>query len=347
MIRKPLAVLISDVHYNLQTLPSADAAMRQAVSAANLLSIPLVVAGDLHDTKADLRGECVSAIIKTFKLCNLVPVVIVGNHCKINEKSKDHSLVFLEAYSQIVDEGPLWVKTLDSYLIPYQCDPATLERMLSTIPKESMLIIHQGCSDAKAGHYIQDRTALSRAHFADFRVISGHYHTRQDIKCGRPRRNQTGVFSYLGNPYTLNYGEAADLPKGYSILYNDRTLEFCPTNLRKHVVTNLSFDGTTFTVGSTTGVFSDGDLLCVKVSASFVDLYDLTKTKVAKFLGIDLNFKLDCAPTDEPIATLPEIQYTSKQAEFEAFLSSHVTDSTMQDAVKRLAADIMSYEKKN
>ena len=52
--RSPIAVLISDIHYNINTLPVADAALRQAIAKANELDVVLIVTGDLHDTKANL-----------------------------------------------------------------------------------------------------------------------------------------------------------------------------------------------------------------------------------------------------------------------------------------------------
>ena len=66
MKTNPVAILISDVHYNINTLKLADAAMQMAIDEANKLSVPLIVAGDLHDTKANLRGECVNAMLSTF-----------------------------------------------------------------------------------------------------------------------------------------------------------------------------------------------------------------------------------------------------------------------------------------
>ena len=238
---KPIAVLISDIHYNIHTLPLADAAMRLAITKANDLNVPLIVAGDLHDTKANLRGECVNAMIETFKLLNsLDSYILRGNHDAINEKSKEHSLMFLQDIATIVDE-PGWVNVghknkITINLIPYQHDPEVLKSYLKTLPKESLLIMHQGVQTSNSGHYIQDKSALPKECFKDFRVISGHYHTRQDIKCGPPKKGAVGLFSYIGNPYTLNYAEANDPPKGFQVLMDDGTLAFVPTNLRKHVV---------------------------------------------------------------------------------------------------------------
>ena len=45
---KSKAVIINDIHYNLKTLPLADAALRQSINKANELKIPLIIAGDFN-----------------------------------------------------------------------------------------------------------------------------------------------------------------------------------------------------------------------------------------------------------------------------------------------------------
>lgn len=229
-----IAVIISDVHYNLQTLPLADAAMRQAINKANELEVPLIVSGDLHDTKANLRGECVKTMIETFRLCEQQPYVIVGNHDLINEKSTEHSLEFLRSYVSIVDL-PTTLVELDLSLIPYQNDVKKAISVFKVQPTNK-IICHQGLKTSLMGDYIQDHSAIDKDDVSNFRVISGHYHYRQDIKIGRPQKDCVGLWSYVGNPYTLTWGEANDPEKGYQILHSDGTLKFVPTNLRKHVI---------------------------------------------------------------------------------------------------------------
>lgn len=289
MRNKPLGVVINDVHYNLHTLKLADAAMRQAIAKANILHVPLVVAGDLHDTKALLRGECVNAMIETFKLCNLKPFVITGNHCKVNEKSSEHSLNFLAPYANVINELEPEAR-FEAYLIPYYHDPDALRAYLRTLPSGSRLIMHQGVQGSNSGDYIQDRSALNTEDFRDFRVISGHYHTRQDIQCGQARPNKVGTFTYTGNPYTLSFGEANDPPKGFNILYTDGSLEFVPTNLRKHVIWDSKVNDLNHI---NTAAYKEGDLLWVKVRGAKEELQKLTKKSIAAQFNISENFKLD------------------------------------------------------
>jgi len=316
-VSNPVAVLISDVHYNLQTLPVADAAMRMAIGMANDHDVPLVVCGDLHDTKANLRGECVNALIATFDQLAGDAYILRGNHDALNERSTEHSLSFLgrEHYDDkgtltknvIVVNKPGFYNNLGAvryksvHMIPYQSDPDEARRYLKKIDKGSCVIMHQGLTGSAMGDYIQDKSAINPQDAKGLRVISGHYHTRQtrDFPSG-------GRWDYVGNPYTLSFGEASDPPKGFQVLMDDGSLEFVPTNLRKHVVVERHLDDVP---SHGIGPIDCGseDLLWVKLKGSREQLSRVIKRTVYN----DINrvpFRLDLIPTDSAI------QVTSAQA---------------------------------
>ena len=307
MKTKPIAVLISDVHYNLQTLPLADAAMHMAIDKANELNVALIVAGDLHDTKANVRGECMAAMKKTFNKAINPVTILRGNHDSINEKSTEHSLQFLPMNCSIVavprkyDVGILkhWIGDLQAYFVPYFHNPNELREYLQTIPIDSLVIMHQGVQGSNSGDYIQDKSAIMKEDVKDFRVISGHYHARQDIRCGRPRTGNVGLFSFIGNPYTLSFGEAKDPEKGFQILHDDGSLEFVPTNLRKHVIVDCYMEGETLNLPSPENI-KPNDLVWVKVKGTRQELASslISRKGLAAFLRINENFKLDLIPTD-------------------------------------------------
>lgn len=292
MTNKPVAVLISDVHYSVHTLNLADKSMYYAITKARELRVPLIVAGDLHDTKANLRGECVNAMIATFKLCKTPTYVLVGNHDRLNERSPEHSLNFLEPYATLV-HSPITLPTVGC-LLPYYNDPGELRTYLHAVPAGSRLIMHQGVHGSNMGDYVQDKSALPRECFADFRVISGHYHSRQNIKCGRPQRGAVGLFSYIGNPYTLNFGESDDPEKGFQILMEDGTLEFVSTNLRRHFRFDINTD--TAELPRT----NPEDLVWVTARGARADLDVLTKQHVAELLGRP-DFRFDSICSDDTV----------------------------------------------
>lgn len=288
-MNKPTAIIISDIHYNLNTLSVADAALRKAVSAANALQVHLIIAGDLHDSKANLRGECVKAMIETIQLCEITPIIIRGNHDQINEKSEEHSLEFLRPYAYIVDKPNIYRGDKNQnyeYCIPYQHDINAIKDILETIPKGSRIIMHQGLQNSSSGEYIQDRSAIPQEWVKDYRVISGHYHTRQDIKTGRPQKGAVGLFSYIGNPYTLGFGEVGDPNKGYRILMEDGTLEFVPTDLRKHVIIEMHANKEPVPYN-----YDDTDIIWVKVFDTKENCMVLTKDRISEMLNIS-QFKL-------------------------------------------------------
>lgn len=320
-MNRPTAVLISDVHFNIQTLEVADKALRMAVSKANELDVPLIIAGDLHDTKANIRGECINAIIETLDMCRVETYVLIGNHDKINEKSEDHSLNFVSGLGEIEDEDksnwdnyiikgavtvvnkPRFINTVrfngtSIELIPYQADAAQLRSYLSKLDQGCLIIMHQGIIGSEGGHYIQDKSALGKNDLAGLRVISGHYHIRQSFELP-----EGGRFDYIGNPYTLGFGEASHPEKGFQVLYDDGSLEFVSTNLRRHITLDCRFqlDGT-FCYAPTSHLRL-GDIVWVKCSGPTDVLCDHNKGTISKLLNLWSDFRLDFIPIDTKSST--------------------------------------------
>lgn len=325
---QPIAVIINDIHYNLETLSLANKALKQAVDKANDLSVPLIIAGDLHDTKANLRAECITAILNTLKECELQPIVIPGNHDKINEKSTEDALSFLNDTAFVVREPRSFDVELDHYsgylahLIPYQNDTNKLRQYLESLKHGSRLIIHQGVTGSNMGTYIRDATAISKEYFKNFRTISGHYHTRQEIVCGPVRDNQVGLFTYTGNPFTLSYGEANDPEKGFHVLRSNGTLEFIPTNIRKHIVIECTADHITAPI-------MPNDLVWLKIKGLRSQLAKISK------LNYPSNYKIDLIPTDK-VEITNGIQHLSQDLRLDSIIDSTDTDEDTKNRLKAL-----------
>jgi DNA repair exonuclease SbcCD nuclease subunit len=322
---KPKAVLISDIHYNLNTLELADAALRQAFDKANQLKVKLIIAGDLHDSKANLRAECMNAMLRTFKDYSEVEVWILrGNHDSINEKSKEHSLNFLAPYANIIEE-PMYMFNI-GYLVPYYHNPEELKSYLKTLPKGATLVMHQGITGSNSGEYIQDKSAITPNDVAGFRVISGHYHTRQTIKLPKG-----GSWDYIGNPFTLNFGEAGDPEKGFQILMDDGSLEFVPTNLRRHIVLNVSkvTDYWQITGKVPLEDVRSIDIVKVKLTATKEELSSMTRERVAKMLNLS-NFKLDLIPLETTTTAPAEAPDLTQEQLLDSLIDSVANTSKEQ-----------------
>jgi hypothetical protein len=280
----------------------ADKATRMAIRIANDLNVPFVANGDTTDSKALLRAECVNAMIETFKTAKLKPYVSIGNHCKINSRSIEHALNFLEPYVYIVDT-PRYITELKAYVIPYHEEVAELRQYLKTIPSKSTLIMHQGLEGSNMGDYVKDSSALCKEDLAQFRTILSHYHRHQDINCS------PGLATYIGSPYSITFGEALDGPKGFGILMDDGSLEFVPTNLRKHVILEVDYRDLC------TMEYHDiklDDLVWMKITGSKAQLSTLTKQFLKDNAGITQDFRLDLIP-DDIDCTPTEVQKSLSQ----------------------------------
>ena len=225
MTKTPIAVLISDVHYSLNTVELADKAFKEALSHAYALQVPLIDCGDLTNDKAVLRAECLNKLIASLRHARRMGVkvyLLIGNHSLLNEKGPEHALHCLSPFAAVIC-SPM---EFDGFnFIPYQSTPEAFQEALNKFPKGSTVIIHQGVKGGNSGHYIQDHSAVDAEILKDYRTVGGHYHNHHSI----------GTHTFVGNPYTLTFGEHADAPKGFCILYSDGSVEQVPTNLRKHV----------------------------------------------------------------------------------------------------------------
>lgn len=314
----PKAVLISDIHFTVPTLELASRSLRAAVCKADELKVPLVIAGDTLDSKAIMRGECVNELISILDQKKVRVYVLVGNHDLINEKSAEHTLNFLKPYCTVVDKI-VYNEDVGAWLVPYQNDVEKLKSFLSDeiTQGELLIIMHQGVQTADMGHYQMDKTSLPKEWFANHRVVSGHYHRRQDIKCGRPRQGAIGLFSYIGNPYTLTFGEADHPAKGFQILHENGILTPVPLNLRKHIVVKMTVNENTYIEGMTTE-----DIVWIKMQGSYSELSQVNKKELGTKLLGHCNFKLDKIPTDAP-----KFEYKVKNNTDEQLLDS-IIDNT-------------------
>lgn len=332
---KAVAVIIGDIHFTPATLDLASISLIKARSKAFELNVPLILNGDTLDTKAVIRAEVANRLIEILESKGAPPRTIIntGNHDKLSEKSKEHALNFLRPYAEVV-QYPLYERGLDSWIIPYFSDKKELQTFLDTIPKESRLIMHQGVQGANLGHYIIDHTSLAKNSFEDFRVISSHYHAAQDIKCGRPRKGAVGLFSYIGNPYTLSFGEAKDPLKGYSVLMEDGSLERIPLNLRKHVIAEVHADH-----WWEAGEQNPSNLLWLKITGPKSELDKLTKQSISKVIGHS-NFKLDLIPDKEHIEIKNTDNMTNAQL-IDSVIENHSETDDYKVYLKTLWREIL------
>lgn len=285
-MKTPAFVAISDVHFSLSNLELSTQAFLAAVDKAEELGVPLVDCGDLTNDKAIIRGEVMNQLLTLYKSAKLNRIEIysiVGNHSLLNERSTEHGLNFLKPYANVIND-PLYIEQCS--FIPYQTDPEEFKRIYNEQIERNprFIFMHQGVLEGDKGDYIQDKSAIPREFFDNGpKVFSGHYH----------RHHTIGKVTYVGNPFTMSFGEANDGPKGYLIIYEDGSFEQVPLNLRKHVIVE-------YNTSLSLNVMPDpslNDLVWVKCKGTPEELAKISKEKLQALAGV-INYKLDLIPTE-------------------------------------------------
>lgn len=297
----PIAVLTSDLHFNLNTLEIASQALRAALAKAEALQLPLIIAGDLQDTKAIIRGEVANRLIEILQGSSVKVFILRGNHDQLSEKTEEHALNYLRPYATIVD-APRWYQNL--LLIPYQNQSESLAYIIKNegVLPDSILVVHQGFLGAAMGDYIQDKSSISPDAVKDFTVISGHYHKHQII----------GTVTYIGSPYTITFGEANDGQKGYLILNSDGTFTREILNLRKHVILNANLTEESLDFHVDPLKINPDDLVWLKIHGPQSLLQKVNKQKIGLKLFGHANYKLDLIGTESVPKEQPVSQYSDK-----------------------------------
>ena len=206
---QPIAVLIADLHFNLSNLDVASKILAEAIDMANEFNVKLIIAGDLHDTKAIIRAEVANRLLIELKRANVKPIILIGNHDLINEKGSEHALSFLDNCAKIIDSP--CIEDNIAY-IPYQHTTETFESFAKTLPEGIILVCHQGFKGAITGECGVRPNEVDPVVLKRQIVFSGHFHNAQTVGEN---------IHYIGSPYTITFGEANDPSKSFMVLYKD------------------------------------------------------------------------------------------------------------------------------
>lgn len=329
------AVLISDIHFNLKNLELATTSLRTAINKAQELDVPLIIAGDLNDSKAIIRGEVANSLIELFELAdNERTFLLIGNHDLLSERSKTHSLNFLGPYCHVIS-SPCSVAGFN--FIPYTSSNEEFLQALNMFPKGSLVIAHQGLQSAKMGEYVVDKSSVTPSQVQDYRIISGHYHCHQNIGTTdrkTPSYGAPGNFSYIGSPYTISFAEANDGPKGIQLLRTDNGLTQVPLYLRKHIIVERDIESLFDPIEG----INPNDLLWLKLTGPATELEKLNKKQIgAHYIG-HANFKLDKIPT-KSILAIEQTKLTNEQV-FDKLIDGSPEPTDTKQYLKQLWRDI-------
>ena len=234
---KNLFAWISDVHISIKNLDVSIQVLKEALELARSRKVPLLISGDLNDTKAVMRSEWVTALIDLFQEYSDVEVyALTGNHDMDNKNASTHSLQFLDLIDNVTVIDRYSIHDFDEVrfaIIPYQPTKEDFIFRLNQARAVGIknIIAHQGILGAFMGDYIVDETSVSPDELSDFDIVLlGHYHKHQTL-------GSKNHIIYCGSPFTVNFGEA-DQIKFIHMVQNEGTLfqlERIETQARRHV----------------------------------------------------------------------------------------------------------------
>lgn len=276
----PICVLISDIHFNINNLDLATICLSTAIRKAKQLNVPLIIAGDLNDTKSIIRGEVANALLLLFRAPRRNPIyLMVGNHDLLNEKGEDNSLNFLDPYCYLVAEKRI-TDDGNFLLIPYQNSQEKVLKCLKDEPTDRIIVMHQGVRGAFMGDYVQDKTSCDSSHYDGYRVFSGHYHRHQTV----------GPVTYIGSPYTISFGEANDGPKGYLVVYEDGSFKQEVIHARRHRIIHKNMKNLYDTIENQQ---FHSDLIWLKVTCTKSEAATINKHTLGQLLFGHGSYKLE------------------------------------------------------
>ena len=326
-----LAVIISDIHFNLNTLELATKALSAAIARAEKYKLPLIIAGDLHDTKAIIRAEVANRLLTLFMDAAAREVdiyVLVGNHDRINEKAPAHGLNYLSNFATIVT-SPITLNGIT--LLPYYHDVEELKHAIAQV-KTKHVVMHQGVKGAFMGDYVQDKSSIDPKELEHLNVISGHYHKHQTV----------GTVTYVGSPFTMSFGEARDGYKGYLVLHDSGIYEFIPLALPRHrifeyhikVVSDIN------NYADVSSIIDPADKLWVKIEGPESELKKIKRSELGAKLFGHTNFKLDLIPTDTVEIEADTLKMTNHEV-FDMLIDNLGETDTQKKNLKELWREII------
>jgi DNA repair exonuclease SbcCD nuclease subunit len=319
---KPLFVAISDIHFNINNLDIASAALQAALDKAKYLQIPLIIAGDLIDTKAIIRGEVANRITSILGTSDERVFILIGNHDLISEKGPENSINFLGLLKNIfIISKPTTLGTI--HLIPYQNSTKSFKDELYKSPMP-LVVCHQGVQGAEMGDYAQDKTSIEKEALEGYKVISGHYHRHQTV----------GMLTYIGSPFTHTFGEANDGAKGFLVVQDDGSFTREILDFRKHVKLTIAYEDTS-KLKVIPGI-SPEDKLWLQITGPRSKIEKINKQELGKFILGHSNYKLELIPSDSGTLDREKLQKLSPNEVLDKLIDNLSDSKTQKDYLKQL-----------
>jgi DNA repair exonuclease SbcCD nuclease subunit len=261
--------IVGDPHVQLNNLD----VITQLFNDIENMGNDCIILGDLFHSKSIIRAECLNLVYERLNSSKLKYTLLVGNHDRINNHAKEHSLTTLKTLLNVKVVDHTLETTINNNkvaFVSYVHDINEFRQTLKNI-KADIVFCH---ADIKGFDYGNGHISTSGLELEDLShfpsVVSGHYHAFQ-IKDN---------IIYLGTPFSHSFGESNQ--EKYLGIWDTESgnLEVVPTKYRKHITLNVNCDSP---INIQT---NDFDLFRVVLtgSAEAIEAFDRTKYNNVKFI---------------------------------------------------------------
>lgn len=228
----PKITVLGDLHAKHDNLDK----LSELFGFTEQLGQPVIILGDLLDTKELIRGKCLNFYINTFSKSKLQYDIVVGNHDLFSLESEEHALQALSLLPNVrVHDKPHYNSEFNIQFLPYCKKLLIVRDWLEQTPRSRIVCGHFDINSFDYGNGFKCDTGLDSDTFIQFPLIlSGHYHKHQ-IR---------GNIFYLGTPFAQSFGETNQ--SKYIMSLDTTTLEYelVETWFPKYMTVEVDCDST-------------------------------------------------------------------------------------------------------
>lgn len=243
-MRKIESLLITDTHLEESTKPLNQDIFSQAIDICLNWKIKKIRhLGDIFESRKAQTQDNLKTIGTIFREISDEDIsieIIPGNHDKTSYLSEDS---FLSEYlyhpkTTLIESYKFQdLNKIRIHSIPYFDEELLyrnyLEKVEYSSTKDNILLTHIGVNGSKNRDGALIHNCLSIELFEKFKYCySGHYHDQSIIK----------NFTYIGSAFQANFSE--DENKGFSVLFEDGTIEFLKSNFKPYEIIDLDLEKT-------------------------------------------------------------------------------------------------------
>lgn len=310
-MKKPIMILSNDWHLAANNLDTVTRLISDKVQLAIELGLSeITVAGDLFDSRASQKLDLImtfNGILDMVHEAGLKIRIIAGNHDKSNYSStyswiapfRHHPAMILHSVYDTVE-----IAGFDVAFMPFIIEDRMVELLEKAEPANILISHFELNGSTNHGIVAKDR-AITKQMLDKFDLtLLGHYHTGHEVAEG---------IIHMPSLYQRNFGE--DFVKGYTVLYDDLSIEHIQSDFRPFNTIKIDVEQDTSDEVKEVLKMAKKDNTNIRVElVGGEEKVKAFKKEKLKQAGIDVKVKYDEIDFDEDGLSLPKLDEVKKMS---------------------------------